>query len=181
MPVPVNVRRGSGGASNRLTQLRKMPHAWDQAGANLCLGNGDPQPERAGGEKALLKIGGAGDDQDVLRALWLRAPRARINKNLEELQTCAKIIASSVSENFEAALPRSGWNVKAVFCGDGTMSTGGVPLNEGSIYGRGSLVGGAESFWEIDPSTLRVCDMGQTPWSGLPAEFPRPPGAQNQT
>ncbi len=82
----------------------------------------------------------------ALRGLWRRALRARINGNLGELRAWAKIIAGTVSENCEAALPRSGWNVQAVLCGDGTMSTAGVPLNEGSIYGSGSLVGGAEFF-----------------------------------
>ncbi len=77
--------------------------------------------------KALLKSGGAGDEHDVLRGLWRRALWARINGNLGELRARAKIIAGTVSENGEASLPRSGWNVQAVLCGDGTMSTARGP------------------------------------------------------
>ncbi len=87
---------------------------------------------------------GAIDIEDVVRACLAFA------KRVVAVTTTASVSAEEGTE----------WNVRAVLCGDGSVGRSGLQLADGVMYASSSMRGGHESFWEIDSSTLRVCNQG---------------------
>ena len=54
------------------------------------------------------------------------------------------------------------WGIEHIVCGDSTIGKCGKTLRDGVLYACGGLTGGPESFWPIEPSSLKL-----TPYSFL--------------